>query len=309
MLANDPSPATARGDLPRDQLVTSSALVREFGKWQERAARDPVYVLHRGRPRFVLTSVELMEALCAPLSGEAAHESPRLTAVLDGTTEMVLVADAERRIVATSRAARAHFGPLATAGARIDAIAAGATQPLLAAAIARVAATGIGDQIELPSATRPDRQLALALAPCPGGVVLFGSDESVASELRAVRAEAFAVTEALATNPGAAHARINLRGYLDRPGEDLAALTGLSAEALANVRFVTLIEIAGRVSVAEAIEAVIADGKPRGLDATLLVNRATPLSIRIGLAARRPSLAVEGVNALLVASLGGLRQP
>jgi hypothetical protein len=48
------------------QTVTASALVRQFGLWQERAARAPVYILHRGRARLALTSIELMEAMCAP---------------------------------------------------------------------------------------------------------------------------------------------------------------------------------------------------------------------------------------------------
>jgi hypothetical protein len=49
--------------LPR-QMVTSSDLVRHFGHWQDRAAREPVYILHRGRPRFVLTAIDIMNALC-----------------------------------------------------------------------------------------------------------------------------------------------------------------------------------------------------------------------------------------------------
>ncbi|MEO5866132.1 MAG: hypothetical protein ABIS14_15995 [Sphingomonas sp.] len=292
-------------DPPRDQLVTSSELVRQFGKWQERAARDPVYILHRGRPRFVMTSVELMEALCAPLSGEAAAESTRLMAVLDGTAEMVLVGDAEGRVAASSRAARAHFGNRATNGAPIVAVAAAATQPLLAATLARVTGSGVTEEIELPSASRPDRRLTISVMPYHGGVVLIGTDESAISELRAVRADVAALRQAVGTYAGAALTDINLRGYLDRPGPDLAALSGVSAEALGSVRFVTLLDIADRVPVAEAIEGVIADGMPRGIVAALLVNRASPVTVRIGLAARRPTLAVEGVTALLVTAPTG----
>ena len=46
------------------QIVTSSDLVRHFGHWQDKAAREPVYVLHRGRLRFVITAVDIMDALC-----------------------------------------------------------------------------------------------------------------------------------------------------------------------------------------------------------------------------------------------------
>lgn len=48
----------------RDDVTTASNLVRRFGMWRERAAREPVYILHRGRPRLVLASVEFVEMLC-----------------------------------------------------------------------------------------------------------------------------------------------------------------------------------------------------------------------------------------------------
>ncbi|MEO5493395.1 MAG: hypothetical protein ABIR08_05145 [Sphingomonas sp.] len=55
----------------RDDMTTESDLVRRFGVWSERAARDPVYILHRGRPRLVLASVELIERLCLPRERDA----------------------------------------------------------------------------------------------------------------------------------------------------------------------------------------------------------------------------------------------
>jgi len=54
----------------RDDMTTASDLVRRFGMWSERATREPVYILHRGRPRLVLASVELMEMLCRPRERE-----------------------------------------------------------------------------------------------------------------------------------------------------------------------------------------------------------------------------------------------
>ncbi|MDO7841175.1 hypothetical protein [Sphingomonas immobilis] len=54
------------------QIVTSSDLVRHFGHWQDKAAREPVYVLHRGRLRFVITAVDIMDALCATSADQGA---------------------------------------------------------------------------------------------------------------------------------------------------------------------------------------------------------------------------------------------
>ncbi len=55
----------------RDDMTTASDLVRRFGVWSERAARDPVYIMHRGRPRLVLASVELIAKLCLPRERDA----------------------------------------------------------------------------------------------------------------------------------------------------------------------------------------------------------------------------------------------
>jgi hypothetical protein len=77
-------------------------------------------------------------------------------------------------------------------------------------------------------------------------------------------------------------------------------LTGIALETLANVRFVTLLEVGSRVAVADAIEAVIADGTPRGVTARMPVNRADVRPIRIGLSLLRRGVAPDGVAAVLV---------
>jgi hypothetical protein len=55
----------------RDDMTTASDLARRFGMWSKRAAQEPVYILHRGRPRLVLASVELIEMLCRPREKES----------------------------------------------------------------------------------------------------------------------------------------------------------------------------------------------------------------------------------------------
>jgi len=52
--------------------------------------------------------------------------------------------------------------------------------------------------------------------------------------------------------------------------------------------------------VAEAIEAVIADGCPRGVSAMMPVNRAGSRPIRIGLSLLRRGVAPDGVAAILI---------
>ncbi|RDE05123.1 PAS domain-containing protein [Sphingomonas aracearum] len=289
----------ARLEPGRDQVVTSSDLVRHFGIWQDRAARSPVYVLQRGRPRFVLTTIDVMEALCAP-SGEEAGTSADIDGTLvDGVSDLVVVADGSLRVSFANQAARAYFGEAAAVGANVAGLSSSSAGTILAEAVRRVAGTGVAESLELPSPTYPCRTLMVAIAPHGGGVTLTARDATLAADLAEARAVDDARRQALEAMRDMAVARINLRGYLEAPDSLLEALTGLSGEALASVRFVSLLDISARALTGDAIEAVIASGEPQVVNARLLVNRSAPVPVRIGLAALRLNGAVRGVTALI----------
>ena len=290
---------------PAELLVTSSDLVRHFGLWQERATRAPLYILHRGRPRFVLTSIETMDALCSPrdapagVAPDAVGGHIDITAVLDGLGELVLLATSGNAIVGASRGARAHFGVLAAPGGRVDEIAPLTARPFLTAAIKRVLDSGTTDSVEIPSAARPGRTLAVTITAASHGIIVVGHDITTDEEVRALQAAAQAQQAAMLALGGVATATINPRGYLVAPGEALVTLCGLAREALTAVRFVTLAEIGARVALGEAIEAAMAGETPLPVDARLLVNRADPVAVRIGLAPLRQGTATDGAVAIL----------
>lgn len=285
---------------PADQIATSSDLVRHFGLWQERAARAPVYILHRGRARFVLTSIETMDMLCAPHAASPAPPGLDPTVLLDGVSDLVLVTAADGAILASSRAARAHFGPVAAVGAPVDAIAPVSTRAFLADAVARVIASGVGDRLEIVSSVRAGRMLALALEPAGRGVAVFAQDGTTERDHARALAAARARDAAMLAATGVAAAIINPRGYIVDPAPSLAALTGLTQEALTMIRFVALVEIDARFTLGAAIETALAGGAPPPLDASLLVNRATPVRVRIGLAPAYGGGPIDGVAATVV---------
>ena len=292
---------------PADQLVTSSDLVRHFGLWQERAVRAPLYILHRGRPRFVMTSIETMDALCSPhygaddVSPGAVETRVDSVALLDGLADLILLVGAEGRIVGASRGARAHFGALVASGCAVGGITSPSMRALLAEAIRRVIASGAPDWIELPSAARPGRTLAIGLEAATHGVILFARDATTEEENRTLRAAVHAQEQAMIAAGQMAVATINPRGYLVAPDETLVRLSGLPRDALALVRFVTLAEIGARVALGNAIELALAGETPPPLDASLLVNRADPLAVRIGLAPVRGGGRIDGVVAIIAA--------
>lgn len=287
--------------LLRDDMVTASDLVRQFGTWRERAARAPVYVLHRGRPRLVLASVAVMDALCRPLD-ESAGDTRRVTALLDAAPEAIVIADPALAIIAASRSLRARFGEAAAPGAPLAGLVAPQIGPFLAQAARRVVESAQAETIELPFAHAPDRPVLLAIEPHPDGVALFGRDLGDLDALRRAENDRAAVEQALSGSGCAATARVNLRGYLDGPHPALAALTGIPEDTLGIVRLVTLFSVKSRVVLGDAIEAVAADGTTRAVTAQLLINRGDTREVTVAIAPRRRGAAIDGVVALVVAA-------
>lgn len=160
--------------LPRDlpETATASELVRHFGLWQERAARAPVYVMFRRRPRLVLTSIEMMEALIAPHVPEREIQGPDSTALLDLIRDMVVIADADLRIVAVSRTARAYFGESARPRAPADELVPTSACANLVKTVRHVVASGTSQTVDL-SGPRQGGLLAITIEPHGKGVAML----------------------------------------------------------------------------------------------------------------------------------------
>lgn len=285
----------------RHDMVTASDLVRQFGTWRERAARAPVYILHRGRPRLVLASMAVMDALCAPHDGESQAAVPPLAALLDGSPEMIVLADQALAITATSRSVRARFGDMAAVGVPLDRLAPAHLAPILAAAAARVAHSSQAESLDLPLAHDPRRPVALAIEPYPGGVALFGRMASDVDALSQAQAERTALDVALATSDSMAIARINARGYLEGEHPALSHLTGINESALGVVRFVALFAVQARVALGEALDQVMADAVPRRIAADLLINRGDPRPATVAIAPLSRKATATGALAIIAA--------
>lgn len=165
-------------EAPRADIVTASDLVRQFGVWQERAARAPVYVLFRGRPRLVLTSIEVMEALLAPHLPDPETQGPDTSALLDLIRDMVVIADADLRVAAASRTARAYFGDAVTPGVSADTLVPSAERTRLLRALRHVQSSGAAQKLDLPSPRESDRLLLVTIEPHRRGIAMLVQDVS-----------------------------------------------------------------------------------------------------------------------------------
>jgi hypothetical protein len=165
-----------RADRPRADTVTASDLVRQFGVWQERASQAPVYILFRGRPRLVLTSIDVMEALLAPHLPNPETQGPDVGALLDLIRDMVVIADGDLRIAAASRTARAYFGSAVAPGVSADVLVPTAARTPLLRALRHVQSSGVAQTLDLPSPREPDRLLLVTIEPHRSGVALLVQD-------------------------------------------------------------------------------------------------------------------------------------
>lgn len=303
---NDHSFALSRpGVTSTHHTVSASDLVRQFGIWQEAATREPIYILHRGRPRLVLASVDIMSALCAPHDGDRAHFEAREGVLLDTMSEPAIVVDANLVVVAIGRPARNYFGERAMVGAPIDAVMSPVHAPFVAEATARVIACGIGETVEIVDESKSrSRRLELTIAPHPAGALLVGHDRSVEDARDEAQARSRSGIAALAGLPNVALARINLRGYLNDGDPSLVRMTQVPADALTHVRFPSLFDIGSRALVGEAVESVISDGQPRTIAARLLVAGSTVLDVDMSLAPQYRRATVIGALAVIAARQG-----
>lgn len=280
------------------QIVTASALVRNFGAWQDRAMTSPVYILKRGRARLVMLATDLIEQLGAaarPADDWADERQP----LLDAMREVVILLDPERTVRFANNAAVGCFSADGV-GQPIERMLPPGIDGFLVDVIGRVQRSGLREHVEVTLDEAGTRQLSIAIVPLAQGVGLIGHDVSVLHELATANAALAAVDSSLAVLDNVAKVRINLRGYLVRPTRSFAQMTGLSVEALSSIRFVNAIDIASRVATADAIEQVIASRKPMRVEASLMVNGAPSRPVSIGISPLVAGPSIEGVQAILV---------
>lgn len=275
-------PAAARGAAAQ---VTASQLVRNFGVWQERAGRAPVFIRHRGRAKLVLSSVEQVELWRAGASREPTP--PPVETLLNGFTVPMLLVSHTGAVIAANSAAQSFQ---ADTGLWLDA---------LQTAIASVARHGIAERL-LTRLGDQSGVFEITLQPWLGQV-LVRIDNGSLSQLLQDRGHALdALRHALdQVAPDVAAARLTPRGFLAEPAPSLAAMTRLDGHAIANTRFIGMIDVASRVAVGEAIDQSFRHGGPARVDALLRVNRADPVHVAIGLAPIYEAAAIAALQVVI----------
>ncbi|HTG38725.1 PAS domain-containing protein [Sphingomonas sp.] len=278
--------------LNSEACVTASELVRQFGPWQERALQQPVFIMRRGRPSLVLTSIDLMRRLCAP---HGAADDDLLERLLDAMPSPVIVTDSHGQVDRINRAARLAFGEPRRHDS-LSGLLPEASARFLSELCGRVRRAGAPRNTELAIG---ERRYRVAVVPVAAGALLVAEDSTSEEDALTAHARIVAIDRAIDLMGDLAWALIDARGYVASASAAFERMAGVERAILATVRFVSFLSAGDRSAVGDAIDAVVTDGKARRLDVHLTLRDGSERAVRLSLAPEQAGPGVRFLIALL----------
>lgn len=275
--------------------VTSAELVRQFGRWQDQAASQPVRVTHHGRERLVLVSSahyrELLDASTSGSDGKTGSATGRevVGQLMEHVAQGFIAFGPDMAVVAINRAAccflRAERD--AVLGRRLDERLPGIEETLGYAGLIRAAQSGSISTLEMPSFAYEGRWLLFQTFPYGEGAACLFRDITEELEVRRLIDAKTATLAALAAHGGAGRAKLSTRGTFSEMDRTFADHAGFTPEGLARARLIDILTKSCRAEALDAIEAVLDGGSACQLDAELLTKSGETRAVLIGLAPLR----------------------
>ena len=273
--------------------VSSAELVRQFGRWQDEAASQPVLVTHHGRGRVVLVSAAHYDELVSSRPSASARGSEP---VGDGVAELMehvdqgfVAFDRNMTVVEINRAACCFMKTEreAVLGRTLNERLPGIEETFGYASLTRASQAGAITTIEMPSFTFEGRWLLFQTFPFRDGAACLFRDITDELETRRRAHAKTATLAAMAVHGGVGRAKLTVRGTFNELDAGFAALTGFAPEGLARARLTDIVAPHGRAAAARAIERVLEGGEPERIDTALLTRSGAERMVRIGLAGLR----------------------
>lgn len=288
-----------RGD---EQSVPATEIVRNFSVWQDRSIEHPVTILHHGRPRSVLLSLEQYgELLMAQGSQDEREEWLRgqLDVVLAHMKCLFVQVDTNLHISRANHAAAAFFGQKAAtlAGQPLDHLFSGPQTRRIIQATRKVLASGLSERVK---AKWTDRARIVDVAPFPAGAALFGTDIGADGEIEDLSVRRDAEEQLLAMMTGCAVGEIGPDGMLAGVHPTLKRLLRFAPEMIGKTAFCDLFDEGSRRKCGLHVTHVLAGKGPVCCRADLITRDRGAVPIRLFLA---PKLAGETVESALFSIL------
>lgn len=294
-----------RGPDEEPVFVTAGEIARNFGRWQDEAARGPVIVTHHGRPRVVFLSADTFTGYAKTSSDgetpEVAFEA-RLNAVLGHSTEGFFALDHAMTIIGVNRVFEDFFGLAASQmiGRPYAEVFSGADRTPAWEQFQRVLRTGEPCEFELHSKIRIGTILDVRAFPYAGGMgALFinrTEERTMAEKLRGVAA----LEQALKAADHAGIIELNVRGGIVAASRAFERLTSFGPGELARCRLIDLLVPRTRPDVVAAIEAALNGEGPQSAVAVVLGRDGKETAVKMGIAALEDQHQISGAKVVIL---------
>lgn len=286
-------------------LVTSAEFVRQFGRWQDHAATQPIVVTHHGRRRLIVLSTGHYQDLVGGGEGAPPTLPSEPQADIETLTEHIaqgfVAFGPDMVVTAINRSACAFLKVTRSAvvGRTLVDWLPGIEESLGYANLSRAAASGSIATLEMPSFAYPGRWLLFQTFPYAGGAACMFRDITDELEARRRVDSRAATLAALAAHGGVGRARLSPRGTFAEIDAAFAGFAGFTPEGLAGARLTDILRPRSRVAAGERIEQVLNGGGPVVLAAHLLARDGSERPVRIAVAPLREYNAPAGAVAVM----------
>ncbi|WP_260583219.1 PAS domain-containing protein [Sphingopyxis sp. PET50] len=288
---------------PAYERVSAADFIRGFASWRLHSARQPVVVTHHGKDAHVLISLDQYRRMGGAGDGPSASAQLAQSQILllESVRDGLILIDRERRIAALNPAASDMVERAASSliGQSLAAALPGIETSLIFHHIQRMIDHRERFSGDLPSLLRPGQWLHADLIPLPvGGAIILRDVSEAMAALEASDARAAAL-RALDTDGGIGRAAISLREAVEQANDTLAAMLGVSGEAIRRVKFSALLAVARRAQFSEALEDVLRAGRPVRIESDLVVRDGAIVPVTLSIAERRNAYFSDGAVVLV----------
>lgn len=277
-----------------EPLVSTTEIMRNFGAWQEKSGKRPVYIMHHGHPRSVLLSADLYGRLLAGQGNQTAREEQlqaQADILLARMDRMVVLADRELQIIRANRAAAGFLGqnPRTLVGRPISGLFSESGQVTRAAH--KVLESGLPRRMNV----KAERFLQIDIVPFPPGVGFFWSDVTEDRDHSMLRSEREAAETLLSMMTGCSVGEICGDGMLAMVHPTLKRLLRFREEMIAQTAFPDLFHEGSRRKVRLHLAHVLEGKGPVRCRADIITRDRDTIAVRLFLAPKMEGEAVAGV--------------
>jgi hypothetical protein len=291
------------------QSVPATEIVRNFPVWQDRSNKRPVTILHHGRPRSVLLSLEqysqlLMGQGCQDDHGERLRV--QLDIILANIPCLFIQVDRNLQITRANNAAAIFFKqtPGSLVGQPLHNLLPEPDAKPVIQATRKVFATGL---IEHSSLKTVNAELLIEVTPFPAGAALFGTDVAAIAEREELSARCTAEQQLFAMMTGLAVGEVGSDGRLTSVHPSLTRLLRIRQERIGNTQFRDLFDVGSRRKCSLHLAHVLAGKGPVCCRADVITRDRDAVPIRLFLAPKMKGETVVSVLfSILDDSLGDL---